>query len=202
MRTNSTSRTPNPEPRTANAEPNVNTNREARTQKRERLRSAFCVALVFCVATSSRAQSSRISQDEMKQWLSYIASDDLQGRQVFTEGLALAGAYIADQLKEWGVRPAGDDGSYFQTVKVLGVHATSNSSVTVTVNGQTKTFKDGEGVTFQRNQGGKADGIRQARVRRLRTLLLAAQVRRLRRTRHEGQGRPLSRAPRAGIYSN
>ncbi len=40
-------------------------------------------------------------------------------------------------------------------MKVLGVHATSNSSVTVTVNGQTKTFKDGEGVTFQRNQGGK-----------------------------------------------
>jgi hypothetical protein len=30
-----------------------------------------------------------------------------------------------------------------------------NSSVTVTVNGQTKTFKDGEGVTFAANAGGK-----------------------------------------------
>src|SRR5205085_1072179 len=28
-------------------------------------------------------------------------------------------------------------------------------SVAVTVNGQTRTFKDGEGVTFPRNQGGK-----------------------------------------------
>jgi hypothetical protein len=137
-----------------NREPNVNTNREARTKKGEPLWGAVCVALACCVATS-HAQSNRISQDEMKRWLSYIASDDLQGRQVFTEGLALAGAYIADQLNEWGVRPAGDEGSYFQTVKVLGVRATSNSSVTVSVNGQTRTFKDGEGVTFQRNQGGK-----------------------------------------------
>jgi hypothetical protein len=116
---------------------------------------ALCAALALCVPNSGSAQSSRISQDEMKQWLTYIASDELQGRQVFTEGLALAGAYISDRLKEWGVRPAGDEGSYFQTVKVLGVRATSNSSVTVTVNGQTKTFKDGEGVTFLRNQGGK-----------------------------------------------
>src|SRR4051812_2478964 len=91
----------------------------------------------------------------MKQWLTYIASDELQGRQVFTEGLALAGSYIADHLKEWGVKPGGDAGSYFQTVKVLGIRTRSNSAVTVTVNGQSRTFKDGEGVTFSRNQGAK-----------------------------------------------
>src|SRR4029079_12824957 len=38
---------------------------------------------------------------------------------------------------------------------ILGMRVRSNSSVTVTVNGQSKTFKDGEGVTFPRNQGGK-----------------------------------------------
>jgi len=96
-----------------------------------------------------------ITPDELKEWLSYIASDQLQGRRVYEEGLGLAAAYIADHLKEWGVKPAGDDGSYFQVVKVLGVNTKSNSSVTVTVNGQTRTFKDGEGVTFSKNQGGK-----------------------------------------------
>src|SRR3954468_7493010 len=91
----------------------------------------------------------------MKQWLTYIASDELQGRQVFTEGLALAGAYIADHLREWGVKPGGDARSYFQTVRVLGIRTRSNSAVTVTVNGQSRTFKEGEGVTFSRNQGAK-----------------------------------------------
>src|SRR5437868_7359139 len=98
---------------------------------------------------------SAITPSDMKEWLTYIASDQLQGRQVFTEGLGLAGAYIADHLKEWGVKPGGDDGSYFQVVKLLGVNVKRNSSVTVTVNGQTKTFKDGEGVTFPANAGGK-----------------------------------------------
>jgi hypothetical protein len=96
-----------------------------------------------------------ITPEELKEWLGYIASDQLQGRRVYSEGLGLAAAYIADHLKEWGVKPGGDDASYFQVVKVLGVNTKSNSSVTVTVNGQSRTFKDGEGVTFAKNQGGK-----------------------------------------------
>src|SRR5580765_2821165 len=96
-----------------------------------------------------------IEPTELKDWLSYIASDELQGRQIYTEGLGLAAAYISDHLTEWGVKPAGEDGTYFQTVKVLGVRTTSNASVTVEVNGQKRTFKDGEGITFPRNMGGK-----------------------------------------------
>jgi len=98
---------------------------------------------------------SAITPADLKEWLSYLASDQLQGRQVYTEGLGLAGAYIAYHLKDWGLKSGGDDGSYFQVVKVLGVNVKRNSSVTVTVNGQTKTFKDGEGVTFPANAGGK-----------------------------------------------
>ena len=113
------------------------------------------VAIAICLSVPGAAQRGQISQADLKEWLTYIASDELQGRQLFTEGLGLAGAYIAEHLKEWGVVPAGDRGSYFQTVKILGMRVRSNSSITVTVNGQTRTFKDGEGVTFPRNQGGK-----------------------------------------------
>jgi hypothetical protein len=96
-----------------------------------------------------------VSAADLREWLGYIASDDLQGRQVYSEGLGLAASYIADHLREWGVTPAGDDGSYFQTVRVLGVKTESRASVTVEVNGQSRTFKDGEGVVFPRNMGGK-----------------------------------------------
>ena len=90
----------------------------------------------------------------MREWLTYLASDELQGREVYSEGLGLAASYIADRLKEGGVKPAAD-GSYFQTVKVLGIRTTSRSTVTVEVNGQRRTFKDGEGITLPRNMGGK-----------------------------------------------
>src|SRR6478672_9049250 len=81
---------------------------------------------------------SAITPADMKEWLSYIASDQLQGRQVYTEGLGLAASYIADHLKAWGIKPAGDDGTYFQAVKVLGVNVKRGSTLTVSVNGQSK----------------------------------------------------------------
>ena len=96
-----------------------------------------------------------IEAASLKEWLTYIASDELQGREVYTEGLGLAAAYIADHLKRWGVKPVGDDGDYFQTIKVVGVRNDSRSSVTVEVNGETRTFKDGEGITLPRNMGGR-----------------------------------------------
>jgi hypothetical protein len=67
----------------------------------------------------------------------------------------LAAAYIAEHLRAWGVKPGGDNGSYFQRVKVLSVKSTNNSTLTVEVGGQTRTFKNGEGITFPSNIGGK-----------------------------------------------
>ena len=121
----------------------------------------LAIPLAVALSAAPGAQSAKESRSRaieasaLKEWLTYVASDELQGRQVYTEGLGLAAAYIADHLKEWRVKPVGDDGSYFQTVKVVSVKTTSRSSVTAEVNGQTRTFKDGEGVTFTRNMGGK-----------------------------------------------
>ena len=97
----------------------------------------------------------QISPADMQEWLTYLASDTLQGRQIFTEGYGLAAAYIADHLKTWGVKPLGDGGTYFQGVKLRGYRVTRSSSVTVEANGQTKTFKDGDHVTFAAAAGGK-----------------------------------------------
>jgi hypothetical protein len=104
--------------------------------------------------TPANARLAAISQADMKEWLSYLASDALQGRQVYTEGYGLAAAYVADHLKSWGVKPMGDAG-YFQTVKLRSYRVTRNSSVTVEVNGQSRTFKHGDHVTFPANAGGR-----------------------------------------------
>jgi hypothetical protein len=115
--------------------------------------AAACL-LVFLMAAGLAAQS-ELRPDQLRQWLSYIASDDLEGRNTFSEGLGLAAAYIAEQLKEAGVKPGGDHGTYFQRVAVLGVRSVNRSTVTVEVNGVTRTFRTGDGVTFRQNVGGK-----------------------------------------------
>ncbi|HJZ97376.1 MAG TPA: M28 family peptidase, partial [Candidatus Solibacter sp.] len=96
-----------------------------------------------------------VTPQEMREWLTYLASDELEGRNTYSEGLGLAAAYIAQQLKSWGIKPGGDAGSYFQRVRVLGVKSTNNSTVTVEAAGGTRTFKNGEGVQFQGNVGSK-----------------------------------------------
>jgi Peptidase family M28 len=122
--------------------------------------TAICIQVVL-IATSILAYPAAnggrnlIKADEMQEWLTYLSSDELEGRSTFSEGLGLAAAYIAAQLQTWGVRPGGDGGSYFQRVRVLGVKSSSHSTITVSTRGQTRTFKHGDGVIFARNVGAK-----------------------------------------------
>ena len=116
--------------------------------------AAIVVAGMAGAAGASEGAGAINSQD-LREWLTYIASDELEGRAVFTTGFGLAAAYIEAHLRAWGVKPAGDHGTYLQTVLVRGVKTTSHSSVSVSVNGETRIFNDGDGVTFPRNMGGK-----------------------------------------------
>ena len=116
---------------------------------------AALVVVAAAGATAANGGAGAIKSPDLREWLTYIASDELEGRAVFTTGFGLAAGYIADHLHAWGVKPAGDRGSYLQTVRVLGVKTTSRSTVSVTVNGETRTFADGEGIILPRNMGGK-----------------------------------------------
>jgi hypothetical protein len=106
-------------------------------------------------AAVSTGAAAPIRTEDLRRWLTYLSSDDLQGRALYSAGLGLAAAYIGDRLSEWNVKPAGDDGSFLQTVSVLGVRSTNHSTLTVEVNGERRTFRNGEGVTFPKNVGGK-----------------------------------------------
>ena len=97
---------------------------------------------------------SSIRVDDLREWLGYLASDALQGRQVFTEGYGLAAQYVASHLESWGVTPLGSNGTYLQPVRLRGYAVTRGSSVTVTAGGQTTTFEHGDHVTFPSHVGG------------------------------------------------
>src|SRR5262245_2680197 len=109
---------------------------------------SLCLAVSAVPAQNRKADKGAIHSEDLQTWLSYLSSDELEGRTTFSEGLGLAAAYLAEQLRSWGVKPGGDNGSYFQRVRVLGVKSANNSTLTVEVNGQTKTFKNSEGISF------------------------------------------------------
>jgi len=55
-----------------------------------------------------------ITAAQLRNYLEFIASDELEGRDTPSRGLDIAAMYIADHLKQWGIKPAGDNGTYFQ----------------------------------------------------------------------------------------
>ncbi|MGB7209723.1 MAG: M28 family peptidase [Pyrinomonadaceae bacterium] len=57
-----------------------------------------------------------ITAQQLKDYLTFIASDELEGRDTPSRGLDIAAMYIAQHLSSWGIKPAGDNGTYFQKV--------------------------------------------------------------------------------------
>ncbi|NOX98363.1 MAG: M28 family peptidase, partial [Verrucomicrobia bacterium] len=55
-----------------------------------------------------------ITENDLRQHISYLASEELEGRLTGTKGAKLATAYVADIFKGLGLAPAGKDDSYFQ----------------------------------------------------------------------------------------
>src|SRR5262249_43924741 len=54
----------------------------------------------------------------MRKDITFLASDECEGRGVGTKGIGLAAEYIASQFRMAGLKPAGADGSYFQPFKL------------------------------------------------------------------------------------
>jgi Zn-dependent M28 family amino/carboxypeptidase len=57
-----------------------------------------------------------ITTAQLKDYLSFIASDVMEGRDTPSRGLDTTAQFLAVNLSRWGLKPAGDDGSYFQKI--------------------------------------------------------------------------------------
>jgi Zn-dependent M28 family amino/carboxypeptidase len=62
-----------------------------------------------------------IDPEHIRWHVRYLASDLLEGRGTGQRGGDIAAEYMATQLAEYGLKPAGDAGSYMQKVPLVGV---------------------------------------------------------------------------------
>lgn len=62
-----------------------------------------------------------ISPDHIRWHVRYLSHDLLEGRGTGQRGGDIAAEYIATQFAEYGLKPAGDNGSYLQKVPLVGI---------------------------------------------------------------------------------
>ncbi len=80
------------------------------------------------VLLAAKSHTPRIDAQRIRQHVKYLSSDALEGRGTGQKGGDLAADYIAAQFKSYGLKPAGENGTYFQSVPLVGVKTLPETS--------------------------------------------------------------------------
>lgn len=81
------------------------------------------VLLIFVIASCSssedeKSSSMAITDQDILTHITFLASDEMRGRETGTAEEAAAANYIADQFRSYGLDPAGGEGTYLQEFTV------------------------------------------------------------------------------------
>jgi Peptidase family M28 len=91
---------------------------------------------------SVRKAADSITAAQLEKDLAYLASDELKGRNTPSPGFDLAAAYISSRLEAAGVKPMGDNGTFYQRYEMhesrVGAVAAS-----ITIGGTALRLDDG-----------------------------------------------------------
>ena len=83
-----------------------------------------------------------ITPDMLRDFLTFIAADALQGRDTPSAGLDAAANFIAYNLKQWGAKPGGVDGTFFQPIRLVRSTPDKDSATATSGDLSLELFKD------------------------------------------------------------
>lgn len=69
---------------------------------------------ILCAATTLSIAQEKPSGEAAKSYVTYLASDALQGRDTSSPGFEKAVQWLVEKFKNWGLEPAGNNGTYIQ----------------------------------------------------------------------------------------
>ena len=92
-------------------------------------------------AVSQQRAPSAITETTLKAHIKFLADDLLEGRGTGARGGEIAAKYIASQLEAVGAKGAGENGSFFQPVSLVGVKADPGTTLSISGASGNETFK-------------------------------------------------------------
>jgi Zn-dependent M28 family amino/carboxypeptidase len=90
-------------------------------------------------APAAQGNAEAIRAAELKDFLYFVASDEMEGRNTPSRGLDTTAKFIATNLSIWGLKPAGDDGTYFQKIALVQTRIDPEAG-SAEIGGQKLTF--------------------------------------------------------------
>lgn len=128
---------------------------------------AFLLATFACVCVlkmteHANAQAKKlaappvIDKEKIRDHVKYLSSDELEGRGTGQRGGDFAADYIAKQFASYGLKPAGDNGTFFQNVPMVGVGTLPETSFSFSEPGG-KSFEAKNLTDFVTNNESQAE---------------------------------------------
>ena len=87
------------------------------------------------------ADSDAISASHIREHVKFLSSNLLEGRGVGQRGGELATEYIAGQFALAGLQPAGENGTYFQRVPLVGVKTGPEAQLSASAGNESVSFR-------------------------------------------------------------
>jgi hypothetical protein len=112
-----------------------------------RIALACGLAVVLVLPLSAEPTKIKVDGAVIKGYITYLASDASLGRRTMTPGYEKAVDWAAAKFKEWGLKPAGENGTYFQKVPIAGarsMYVWTTGVPTLVINGRTFYVRDNE----------------------------------------------------------
>src|SRR5438128_165983 len=98
------------------------------------------LALQVALAQPSPPNEIAVSAERIRADVKHLASDRMEGRGIGTLGEERAIEFIAEELGKAGLKPAGERGTFFQTVPLIGVTTGPKASLSAVKGQQTIDF--------------------------------------------------------------
>ena len=96
----------------------------------------FALALLAgAAALPGHASAQEFSGDRIRADISFLADDLLEGREAGERGYDLAALYVAKRFQTLGLKPGGENGSYYQNVPFVLVDKDADKPSALTING-------------------------------------------------------------------
>ena len=107
------------------------------------LRASYLDAQTSKTPTKVAASSLHADDQKIRAHVKFLSSDLLEGRGTGQRGGDIAAEYLATQFALYGLKPAGDQGTYFQEVPMMEVKTLDETSFSlVTSNVETITLRN------------------------------------------------------------
>jgi Zn-dependent M28 family amino/carboxypeptidase len=91
--------------------------------------SPILFLLTSCASQQEHQASPQISGERIAAHVRALSSDEMEGRGLASRGETLAIEYLERQFQQAGATPAGDAGSYLQSVPLVGVETLADSAL-------------------------------------------------------------------------